>query len=100
MTALLPHLQEAHQSKRDVNQIQQNHEGLDVGVSDPVSVAAPHAPQQKVRVLRMRVHVGRGMCVWVWVWMWMCVCGVGHMAVSVHSRVVHRVRVRVRMCVS
>lgn len=98
MTVLLPHLQEAHQSKRDVNQIQQNHEGFDVGVSDPVSVAAPHTPQQKVRVLRMGVHVGRGMCVWVWVWM--CVCGVGHMAVSVHSRVVHCVRVRVRMCVS
>lgn len=42
------YLQEAHQSEGDVDQIEQDHEGFDVGVGDPVSVAVPHTPQQKV----------------------------------------------------
>lgn len=89
---LLAHLQEAHQSKGDVNQIQQNHKGFDIGVGDPVAIATPHAPQQKVRVLRIRVHVRCGMRERVRVWM--AVCGVGDE--STRRRVVRRVRVRVR----
>ncbi len=72
VAVLFPHLKKAHQSKGNVNQIQKNHKRFNIGVGDPVSIATPHTPQQKVRILRVRVHVGGGMCVCVWVWM--CVC--------------------------